>query len=222
MKYSLSFAFLAILICHLAVSQGGWWYLLLWFAISFFALAAGYAGVGARIFSKQPDGTIPFWVKIIHFPFLVYTGVIWHVTRILSRENPFDEVENDLILGRRLLAGDFPDWIVNCVDLTAEFEESKKIRESTNYISLPVLDAGTPTPEELAAALSRLKEGATYVHCAQGHGRSGLFTLAMLFTRGSVRSFEEGISTLSQVRPGVGFNKAQQSFIRKFIAEHRR
>ena len=53
MKYSLSFAFLAILICYLAVSQGGLWYLLLWFAISFIALAVGYAGVGPRIFSKN-------------------------------------------------------------------------------------------------------------------------------------------------------------------------
>ena len=166
MKYALSFAFLAILICYLAASQGGWWYLLIWFAISFFALAVGYASVGARIFSKQPDGTIPFWVKIIHFPFFVYTGVVWHVTRILSRENPFDKVEDDLILGRRLLAGELPEGIVNCVDLTAEFEESKEIRESTNYISLPILEAAVPTSEELANAFSQLKEGATYVSTA--------------------------------------------------------
>ena len=138
----------------------------------------------------------------------------------MSRENPFDKVEAGLILGRRLLASELPDGVVNCVDLTAEFEESKKIRESTNYISLPILDADIPTSEELAAALSRLKEGATYVHCAQGHGRSGLFTLAMLFTRRSVSSFEEGISILSQARPGVGLNKAQESFTREFIAEH--
>ena len=220
MKYSLSFAFLAILICYLAVSQGGLWYLLLWFAISFFALAVGYAGVGPRIFSKQPDGTIPFWVKIIHFPFLVYTGAVWHVTRILSRENPFDKVENDLILGRRVLSSELPDGIVNCVDLTAEFEESKEIRKSTNYISLPILDAGVPSLEELATALSRLQEGATYVHCAQGHGRSGMFTLAMLYTRGSVSSFEEGITILKQARPGVGLNKVQESFAREFLAKN--
>jgi protein-tyrosine phosphatase len=219
MKYSLSFAVLAILTCYLAVSQGGLWYLLLWFAISFFALAAGYAGVGASIFSKRPDGTIPLWAKIIHFPFLAYTEAVWHATRLLSRENPSDKVEADLILGRRVLAGELPDGIVNCVDLTAEFEETAEIRESTNYISLPILDAGVPTSQDLAKALSQLKEGATYVHCAQGHGRSGMVILAMLHARGSVASFEEGISVLTKARPGVRLNNAQESFTKKFIAK---
>ncbi|UCF05425.1 MAG: dual specificity protein phosphatase family protein, partial [bacterium] len=145
---------------------------------------------------------------------------VWHITRVFSRENPFDKVEDDIILGRRLLAGELPEGIVNCVDLTAEFEEVKEIRESTNYISLPILDAAVPMPEDLAKALSQIKEGATYVHCAQGHGRSGLFTLALLNTRDSVGSFEEGITILKQARPGVRLNKVQESFARSFITEH--
>jgi protein-tyrosine phosphatase len=177
----------------------------------------GYAGAGARIFSKKPDGTIPIWAKIIHLPFLAYAGVVWHVTRIISCENPYDKVEADIILGRRLLANELPEGVVNCVDLTAEFEEPKQIRESTNYISLPILDAGIPTAEELNKALSRLEKGATYIHCAQGHGRSGLVTLALLLDRDSVSSFEEGLSKLTRVRPGVGLNRAQQRFTRAFI-----
>ena len=219
MKYALTFATLAAIISYCAISQGGWWYLLLWFAISFFTLSAGHAVLGPAIFGKQPDGTIPVWVKMVHFPFFLYSAVIWQITRILSRENPYDKVEKDLIIGRRLRAHELPDGIVNCVDLTSEFEDPKSIRESTNYVNLPILDAGVPSPEGLISMLSQLREGATYIHCAQGHGRTGLITLALLSARGRIRSFEEGFALLKQVRPGVGLNKTQVSFIRKFVSE---
>lgn len=219
MKYAVTFALLGALVCYWAVSLGGWWHLLVWIAISFFILSAGYAGVGPKIFCKRPDGTIPLWVKIIHFPFLLYLSVVWYFIRILSRENPFDKVGDDLILGRRLFTSELPHGIVNYVDLTAEFEDPKEIREKTNYVSLPILDASVPSPQGLISALSRLRAGTTYVHCAQGHGRTALFALALLWTQESFRSFEDGFSFLKKVRPGIGLNKAQETFIKKFIVE---
>lgn len=220
MKYSLTFALLGALVCYWAVSLGGLWHFLVWIAISFFTLSAGYAGIGPKIFCKRPDGTIPLWAKIIHLPFLIYSAIIWYCMLILSRENPFDKVGDNLILGRRLLANELPPNIVNYVDLTAEFEDPLDIRQSTNYISLPILDASVPSPQGLISALSRLRSGNTYVHCAQGHGRTSLFALALLSTQGSVRSFEDGFSLLKEVRPGIGLNNAQETFIRKFISEH--
>ncbi len=219
MKYSLTFALLGALICYWAVSHGDWWYLLLWLAFSFFTLSVGYGGVGPRIFCKQPDGTIPLWVRIVHFPFLFYAEVVWHITQKLSRENPFDKVRDDLILGRRLRANELPPGILNYVDLTAEFEDPEEIRQSTNYISLPILDAGVPSVEGLIVAISRLHAGTTYVHCAQGHGRTGLFALAWLSTRGYVDSFEDGFAILKGARPGIALNKTQERFIKNFIAE---
>ena len=218
MKYSLTFALLGALTSYLAVSLGGWWYLLLWFAISFFTLSAGYAGVGPRVFSKQPDGTIPLWVKIIHFPFLLYSALVWHITRIVSRENPFDKVEADLIIGRRLRVKELPHGVVNYVDLTAEFEDPREIRHSTNYVSVPILDAGVPEPDALRSAISRLSPGMTFVHCAQGHGRTGLFTLVLLAERGRIQSFDEGMAVIKQARPGIGFNRTQDQFIRSYVA----
>lgn len=205
--------------CYLAVSLGGWSYLLLWFAISFFTLSAGYAGVGPRVFCKQSDGTIPLWVKIIHFPFLLYSAFVWHITQVLSRENPFDKVEDDLIIGRRLRDRELPHGIVNYVDLTAEFEDPKEIRQSTNYVSVPILDAGVPRPDALHSAISRLSPGITFVHCAQGHGRTALFTLALLAKRGRIQSFDEGMALIKQARPGIGFNRMQDQFIRSYVAE---
>jgi len=182
-------------------------------------MSAGYAGLGPRIFNKHPDGTIPLWVKIIHFPFLLYSAFVWQVTQMLSRENPYDRVQDDLIIGRRLRARELPHGIVNCVDLTAEFEDPKEIRESTNYVNLPILDAGVPETDTLDSVISRLSPGMTYVHCAQGHGRTGLFTLALLAKRGRIKSFQEGMARIKQARPGVGLNKTQDQFIRSYISE---
>jgi protein-tyrosine phosphatase len=219
MKYSVIFGLMGVIICYLSVTLGGWWYLFLWLGISFFTLSVGYAGIGPRVFCKQPEGTIPLWVKIIHFPFLLYSTIIWHIARILSRENPFDRLGDDLILGRRLFASELPSGVDNYVDLTAEFEDPKKIRKTINYHCLPILDGSVPLKEELTSMVSRIRTGTTYIHCAQGHGRTGLFTLALLSTRGKIDSFEEGLSLLKKARPGIGLNKTQETFIRKFIAE---
>lgn len=78
-----------------------------------------------------------------------------------------------------------------------------------------------PLTEELTSTISRIRTGTTYIHCAQGHGRTGLFALALLSTRGKVDSFEDGFSRIKNVRPGIGLNKTQETFISKFIAEQR-
>ena len=184
-----------------------------------FALSAGYAGLGARIFCKQPDGIIPIWIKILHFPFMLYSYLIWHIARLTSRENAVDRVSANLYLGRRLLPGEVPEGVVNYVDLTAELEDPMSIRDSTNYIKLPILDGDVPGREALRTTLSHLCDEVTYVHCAQGHGRTGLFALAVLAERGIVSSFQEGMAMVKAARPGISLNKEQEDFIRGYIAE---
>ncbi|UCD90762.1 MAG: hypothetical protein JSW04_04855 [Desulfobacterales bacterium] len=219
MKYSVIFGMMGVITCYLSVTLGGWWYLFLWLGISFFTLSVGYGGIGPRVFRKQPEGTIPLWVKIIHFPFFLYSKIVWHIARIMSRENPFDRLGDDLILGRRLFASELPSGVDNYVDLTAEFEDPKRIRKTINYQCLPILDGSVPLAQELTSTISRIHTGTTYIHCAQGHGRTGLFALALLSTQSKIDSFEGGFSLLKKVRPGIGLNKTQETFIRKFIAE---
>lgn len=98
---------LAVLVSYLAISLGGWCHVLHWFSLSCFLLAAGYAGLGPRVFGKRPNGRIPIWSRIVHLPFMLYSEVVWHLVRILSRENPIDEVSEDLVLGRRLRASNY-------------------------------------------------------------------------------------------------------------------
>lgn len=212
------FLMLGGLVGYLAVILGGWYHLLYWVSLSCFVLSAGYAGLGSRVFGKGSDGRIPVWSKIVHLPYMVYAGSVWHVTRLLSCENPTDKVSDELFLGRRLLAKETPQGLSNYVDLTAEFEDPAEIRRTTHYFALPILDAGVPSLGDLHAAITRLKPGVTFVHCAQGHGRTGLFALALLAERQLIRSFDEGMEIIKSARPGITLNKAQEEFIKKYIA----
>lgn len=219
MKYAITFLILGALISYLGFNLGQWWYLLYWFSFSCFALSAGYAGFGPRVFGKRPDGYIPFWSKIIHFPYMVSSECVWQLARLLSQEHTTDMVSNDLILGRRLNVKELPKDLSNYVDLTAEMEDPAEIRQSTHYISLPILDASVPSRDALCSAIAQLKSGTTFIHCAQGHGRTGLFALALLAKRRRIRSFDEGMALIRSARPGVRLNKAQEAFIRTYLAE---
>ena len=207
------------MVSYLAIILGSWWNLLHWLSLTFFAMSVGYAGFGARVFGKQSDGRLPVWSKIVHFPYLAFSQCVWQIARLLSRENPVDKVSDDLILGRRLYARELPAGISNYVDLTAEAEDPESIRKTEMYFTLPILDASVPSSDALHLAITRLKPGPTFVHCAQGHGRTGLFALALLAEHHQIQSFDDGMAIIKTVRPGVGLNKTQESFIKTYIAE---
>ena len=219
MKYAITFLLLGSMVSYSAISLGGWWHALHWFSFSCFLLAAGYAGAGPRIFGKRPNGRIPIRYKIAHLPFMLYSQSVWHLVRILSREDPANKVSEDLIIGRRLRAVELPSGISNYVDLTAEMEDPRTMRTSDSYICMPILDADVPDPSVLNDAVSRLRPGTTYVHCAQGHGRTAVFALALLTSRGQIRSFDEGLEKLKAVRPRLALNRRQEAFMRKYFGE---
>jgi protein-tyrosine phosphatase len=218
MKYAITFFLLGILMSFYGTQRGGLWHVMHWPAVSCFALAVGYAGLGPRVFGKRLDGSIPAWSKLIHLPFLLYSWAIWHIVRSISRENPTDQVVSDLIIGRRLQTSECPTDIEHYIDLTAEFEDPEAIRKSSQYMSMPILDGDVPTNRTLRDAVSKVRDGVAYVHCAQGHGRTGLFALALLAARGHIRSVEEGMELIQRVRPDVRLNSAQMQFAHRFIA----
>jgi len=219
MKYPLAFLLIGISVSGLAVYLGGWWHLLHWFTLSGFTLAAGYAGLGARVFAKRADGTIPLPVKVLHFPFLLYTRAVWHLIVLVSRENATDEVTPHLILGRRLRRHERLDGVDHTIDLTAEFEDPKVIRESPGYLAVPVLDGSVPRREDLDAILSKASGGVAYVHCAQGHGRTGTVAVVMLIARGEAASVEAAMERIKKARPGVRLNSAQRRFVEDYVAK---
>ena len=165
------------------------------------------------MFGKRVDGTLPWWSWVLFFPLLLYTWAVWHVVRLFSREPARSIVTEQLVVGRRLLAFELDEKFANFVDLTAEFSEPGVIRHSPSYRSFPILDSTAPTPEALHAAVASLRPGRTFIHCAQGHGRTGLFALAVFLRSGVARSVEDGLRILSAVRPAIRLSREQHRCI---------
>ena len=149
----------------------------------------------------------------IFLPLLLFTGVVWYLFRLFSRQPALNRVAEDLVIGRRLLPGEVEGEFTNYVDLTAEFAEPLVIRRLAGYRSFPILDGAAPDLGELLDVIGRLSPGRTFIHCAQRHGRTGLFALALMLKIGMVQTCEEGLEKLRSVRPGINLSAVQSRCI---------
>ena len=217
MKYAFTLGLMSIMLFAGSMVYPSVRWLLIWSAMSFGNVALGYAGLGTRVFGKGLDGRISLPLKILNLPYLAYTLLVWHLCRLLSREPAFNVIDDDLVIGRRLLAGEAPEGFDHYVDLTAEFDEPAPIRKRLGYRCLPILDASVPSIEELHGAVEETASGRAFVHCAQGHGRTGLFALALLLRRGNVNSIDEGLLVLKSLRPAVKLNQEQTEFAHRYL-----
>ncbi|MCP3140243.1 phosphatase domain-containing protein [Pyxidicoccus xibeiensis] len=211
MKYTWVFTTFAALLGFLATRLGGPWLLLLWPAVSFGLVALAYAGAGPRLFGKQPDGRLRPWALAALLPYLLLTWATWHLARRLSREPTHAQVVPGLFVGRRLLPGELPPGTHTVLDLTSEFPEPEGIRRACHYVSLPILDASTLPVGHVAPVLRELATlpGPLYVHCAQGHGRTGMIAAALLVARGDAKDAADALAHVRRVRPGVRLSPAQ-------------
>jgi hypothetical protein len=199
--------------------ERGWWLVVSWLGVNFMILGVAHAKGWHRILGKRPNGALAWWSWVIYLPLLTYTLGVWHLMRWLSREPRINVVTNDLVVGRRLLSSELEGEFANYVDLTGEFAEPSGVRCSPSYRNFPILDGSAPHPDTLRAAVASLKRGRTFIHCAQGHGRTGLFALAVLLHQGSVKSVEEGLQRLRAVRPGILLNRDQRECIQTYAAD---
>ncbi len=200
------------------VLAGGWGLVALWPGVDFIALAIAHFRGAHHLYGKRPDGTLPLWSWLLFFPLLAYALAVWHLLRLLCREPPCSQVTGQLVIGRRLLSSEFAGPFDTVVDLTAEFAEPRVLRRHPGYVSFPILDGAAPSPEALRAVIGRVPPGRTFIHCAQGHGRTALFALAFLLASGAAPSMAEGLQMLRAVRPGIRLNREQQRCIQAFAA----
>jgi hypothetical protein len=213
---ALAILVLGLILGGIGVIKGGWSLFLLWPAADFLILGIAHFKSAPGIFGKRADGSLPFWSWLIFLPLLLYTMLVWRIACFLIREPARGMVTHDLVVGRRLLPGEVEGEFANYIDLTAEFPEPAAIRHLPAYQCFPILDAGTPRIEELNDAIDRLRPGRTFIHCAQGHGRTGVFALALLLKRGSVQNVDEGLQKLRASRPGIRLNNSQRRCIETF------
>jgi hypothetical protein len=213
MSYRHLLALLGLVLVVLGLIERGWFLSAVWLGCDFLVLGVAHGRGSHRVFGKRADGSLPWWSRLVFLPLLVYTALVWHLIRLFSREPAYHAVTEKLVVGRRLLSFEVEGEYNNFVDLTAEFAEPPAIRRSPAYFSFPILDGAAPTPQALRAAVASLRPGRTYIHCAQGHGRTGLFALAVLLGSGAAHSVEEGLRMLTAVRPGIRLSRDQHRCI---------
>lgn len=218
MKYAGLHFLLGVSLALLAWLYPGVAGLLGWLGACFGMLSLAYALRRPTLLGKRRDGSLSWWSWILFLPLHLITWGIWHAVRVLSREPAFHQITPQLIVGRRLLASEVPPEIELIVDLTSEFTEPAGVRKGRRYQPLPILDASVPELKSLYQVIDSLPQVPTYIHCAQGHGRTGLFTSVYLVRRGHCKTLEEAMDLLAKVRRGIVLNAEQKAFIHTLSA----
>jgi protein-tyrosine phosphatase len=209
MKYGIFFLVFAALMLSVAIQFGGWYWTMFYPALSFVIVAIGYLGVGPRVFGKRPNGRRSLIATFLLFPYLQFTLVTWHLIRLTSREPAVNQVDADLYVSRRLLSGEVPVTVNSVIDLTCELTDPAF---ECSYLCFPVLDASCPSAKELNDLAKRILElpKPLLIHCAQGHGRTGLVASAVLLASGKASTPTEALAVVKASRPGVELNSMQQ------------
>lgn len=221
MRYGYLAAGLA-LVSFLAIQRGvvgqGWpmaTIAVLWCTSAAVMLYLGYGENDHTCFGKRGDGRVPLMYWIVFLPYLIPLWFRQVVLAALSREKNFDQLLDGVSIGRRpVCTHDIPPGTQVFVDLAAEFPASRvELKSGGRYVSFPVLEASYRSCEDLKACLDSLPESGLYIHCAQGHGRTGFFSCALLLRRGSVKTLPEALELLAKVRPGIKLRQAQIEFL---------
>ncbi|WP_395738970.1 hypothetical protein [Prosthecobacter sp.] len=223
MKHATLFFLLGLLMCFTPwLYDGGWTWIILWLGIDMILLGLAYARRDASVFGKQGDGSLAPARVLLFLPYLLFTWGVWRLCLLLP-EPRTQQINATLTVGRRLVSGhERPASITTILDMTAEFAEPATVRNGIRYILLPTLDASAPSVETLVATLRTLQpDEHVFIHCAQGHGRTGLAALALLLHRGEAGGIEEGLAMLRNIRPRIGLSPEQHSCLKQCLARLR-
>jgi protein-tyrosine phosphatase len=201
-------------------AQRGWpGGVIVWLGADFLALSVAHAVGGHGLSGKRADGTIPWWSRVVFLPLTLVLETVWRVWRFGSREPAISRVNDWLAVGSRPRGGEGYEAFDIVVDLTAEFEDPSAIRRRTGYRAFPILDGSSPDEEALRRILRSLAGERIFVHCAQGHGRTGLVAAALLIERGTADSAEDAVRVLQQARPKIALNAGQWKCLRAYCGQ---
>jgi len=193
-------------------SRGGPWLLFGWPSASFLLVSIAYFTDSVSLFGKRTDGTRSGIASLLMGPYLAFVYAVWRLQIAFLHEAAMHEVNERLIVARRLRLHEYPEEPIQIVDLTCEMCDPAPIRSRAKYRCFPILDAGAPQPAALAELIRSLQidPGARLlIHCANGHGRTGTVAAAWLVASGSVTSVAEALATLQTVRPEMKLRRSQ-------------
>jgi membrane protein implicated in regulation of membrane protease activity len=217
--YGTAFIVTAILLAF-GADEGGLWTLIYWPAACSLVIGLGYLGLGAGMLGKRPDGTRPAWSWVIFAPYYLFVWIAMKFLRGLSREDRYNEVAPGVYVGRRCEVEELPEGVSTVVDLTAELDVPKGIREATFYRTLPTLDGAAPDERQLRELVADVssRPGPIYVHCAAGHARSALTAAAIVLHRGGANDAVEVMRAFRRARPRIGLSSPQWRLLQRLAA----
>ena len=184
-------------------------------------LHLSYASNDYACFGKEETGHVPFLYTLAFLPYLIPLTLRQLGLTGFGRKAPWNKLCDGIWIGRRPSNPKrFPEGIAVCVDLAAEFPSSAFIRSwSGRYVSFPILEASVRSVDDLAMCIDSLPADGLYIHCAQGHGRTGFFACAFLLRRGIVKTLPQAEAMVVQARPDVKLRRAQREFLLAHEAE---
>lgn len=185
--------------------------ILLWITLNLAAVGNAYF-TGKSNFLKQTNGEISLLKKVFYFPYLV-TYLLLRKFFCKNSKQPIIQLVPSVYFGASISGKQATAMQINTqntyvFDLTAEQEESKVIRQNTNYYSFPLLDLAIPEKQEIDKIIETIYTKYTtlavnetiYIHCLMGYSRS-IFIASILYSMIHKTNIETGIKALKSLSP---------------------
>ena len=211
--------------CLVAALTQGWGWFLLWPGGCYCVVGLTYFARAPGVLGKSDSGQISPLHFVALWPYFLFCRTLWAILTTTREEDPYNEIAPGIFMGRRLLGREFPDTFTRVIDLTAEFTEPAVIRMSTEYHSFRILDGSIPSASHLLDFIHSLGEleGTTFIHCAVGHGRSGMFCSVLLLVKQLANDPDEALRMICSKRPGVWLREGQRGVVdqaAKLLCDH--
>lgn len=199
-----------------SVAITGWWC-----ALSFLIVSISYISNKPSLLGKTHRGTFSP-LLLLWLPAFFINWLFWRLSKLKSQEPTLQKVTPFLTIGRRVSADELPDEIDQIIDLTAEFNEPRRVRKKAFYYNFPILRGNVPSFEKLLSFIDSIefKGRKSYVHCADGHGRTLLFCVIALVKKGYYDSIEEATALIQRARPTACMTPKQQAFANHLMQTH--
>jgi protein-tyrosine phosphatase len=226
-KFAIQFAILAAgaAVVSIAIASDPFIRVLFaWIGVAFAIVAAAYASGKPQLLMKRQSGSQSLGAWLVLWPYLLLTRFTFWLYRITrQRSVAYAEAFPGLWFSRRLTRSEAKQsgarW-QSVLDLAAEFPRAPVHADA--YLSIPMLDGGVPSADQLNAATEwierQLTQGPVVVHCALGHGRSGCVVLSWLLLHGHVSDVNSGTHRLRMLRAGFGMSQAQSARVTQFVS----
>jgi protein-tyrosine phosphatase len=147
------------------------WLILLWPALALGIVALAYAGAGAKVFQKAPDGCVSLASRVLLLPYRLAARVnAWIWTRKLP---PHVAIADGVFLGRFPTAAE-ADAFGTVIDLAGELERPRGV--TCRWTAVAMVDLLPPSQAAQAQAVAAIEaardDGTVLVCCALGFQRS--------------------------------------------------